>query len=91
MSRYHKNPTHEQKINVNELLAENGQRLNRLLDQLGNSNRRGTKRHEFEVDYCYAVNETIQAPTYIQDKMAERTTWVVNRLQNFLKNRATGE
>lgn len=76
-------------VHVKELVD----RFNRLIKQLGPNNRKDWKadpptaspRYQFEVDFTYAVREIKDCPSYLQGKMFDQASGVVNALVNHLK------
>jgi hypothetical protein len=57
-------------------------RFGRLIKQLKSNNRKGTPRYNFEVEFSYALNEIKNCPPYLQGKMFDQATNVVNELIN---------
>lgn len=68
-------------VHVKELI----ERFNRLIKQFGPNNKKGTIRYDFEVDFTYALNEIKNCPSYLQGKMFDQASSVVNALINQLK------
>lgn len=64
------------------------ERFGRLIQKLGPSNKRGTQRHDFEVDFAHALHELQMSPPYLQGSMFNQATSVVNALVNAIKQRA---
>lgn len=77
-------------VHMKELI----ERFNRLVKQLGPNNRKDWKtnppsssiRYEFEVDFMYALNEIKNCPTYLQGKMFDNASGIVNALINQLRH-----
>ena len=77
-------------VHMKELI----ERFGRLIKQLGPNNRKDWKtdppissiRYEFEVDFMYALNEIKNCPTYLQGKMFDNASSIVNALINQLKH-----
>lgn len=69
-------------VHVKELI----ERFNRLIKQLGPNNKKGSDRYDFEVDFSYLLNEIKNCPTYLQGKMFEQASGIVNTLINHLKH-----
>lgn len=76
---------------------ELNEKFGRVVKQLGSNNRRtwsktkgayiekGSPRYEAEVNFAYALNELTACPVYLQSKMFDLATNVVNNLINSLK------
>jgi hypothetical protein len=77
-------------VHVKELT----ERFNRLIKQLGPNNKIDRKqdlpvpsiRYEFETDFMYALNEIKNCPPYLQGKMFDNASGIVNALINQLKH-----
>jgi hypothetical protein len=76
-------------VHVKELI----ERFNRLVKQLGPNNRKDWNvdpptysiRYEFETDFMYALNEIKNCPPYLQGKMFDNASGIVNALINQLR------
>lgn len=82
--------------NVKEL----SERFARLIKQLGSNNRRTKEgktkdgkdiyvkslRYKFEVDFAYALHEIVSCPRYLQGKMFDNASGIVNDLITHLKS-----
>ena len=77
-------------VHVKELI----ERFNRLIKQLGPNNRKDWNanppvpsiRYEFETDFMYSLNEIKNCPPYLQGKMFDNASGIVNALINQLKH-----
>lgn len=69
------------------MLKELNDKFARLVRQLGTSNKKGSHRYDFEVEFAYAFNELAMAPLYIQGKMYDKASAVITSLVNFIKTR----
>lgn len=49
---------------------------------IGRDNTRGTRLHQFQVDFCYLVDEIMRGPTYIIPKRIQATNALITRLEN---------
>lgn len=84
-------PSFNYEVHVKEL----NERFARLIKQLGPNNRaykkqngvyvKDSARAQFEIDFAYAVHEIQVGPTYLQGKMFDNASSVVNGLINHLK------
>lgn len=72
-------------FNVESHLKEINERFARLIKNLGANNKKGSTRYQFEVDFSYAINEVSKSPSYMQGKMFDKASLVVNNLINQLK------
>lgn len=61
------------------------ERFGRMIKQLGPNNRRGSPRYEFEVNFAYALNEIANCPFYLQGKMFDLASAMVNSLMSQVK------
>ena len=89
-------PTFNYDVHVKDL----NERFARLIKQLGSNNRSvkdgKTKdgkwlylkslRYKFETDFAYALHEISQCPKYLQGKMFDNASSIVNELITHLKN-----
>lgn len=69
----------------NDAICSLREKFIRLIDRLGPANGKGTKRYQFEVDFCYAMREFEDSPPYLAGKMFERVADVCTSLDKFLK------
>lgn len=67
-------------VNYTSHVRELNERFGRLVKQLGTNNKRGSPRHEFEVNFSYALNEIDRCPNYLQGKMFDKASTLVNNL-----------
>ena len=68
-------------------LTELNERFGRLIKNFGVSNKKGTERYNFEVNFAYAVNEITQSPAYMQGKMFDKATSIIGRMISALKTK----
>jgi hypothetical protein len=86
-------PTTAINFNYDVHVKELTERFNRLIKQLGPNNRKdwkatppvGSMRYNFEVDFMYALHEIQNSPSYLQGKMFDQASGIVNALINQLK------
>lgn len=78
-------------FNYDSHARELSERFNRLIKQLGPLNKKGTLRYNFEVDFTYAMDEVTRCPPYLQGKMFDKASSVVNALVNHLKIQQDGK
>jgi len=75
-----------------ENIKELSEKFSRLIKQLGSNNKKDWKkgtestRYRFEVEFAYAINEIAICPEYLQGKMFDAASGVVNNLINHLKS-----
>lgn len=81
MKPSYNNPTFNADTHVKEL----NERFARLVKNLGVSNKKGTDRYKFEVNFAYALNEILICPKYMQGKMFDVAAGIVSQLINHLK------
>lgn len=62
------------------IVSELNERFGRLVKQLGTSNKKGSPRYEYEVNFSYALHEILNCPIYLQGKMFDRASMIVNNL-----------
>ena len=72
-------------FNADSHVKELNERFSRLIKNLGMSNKKGTDRYNFEVDFSYALNEIQTCPNYMQGKMFDKASSVVNALITHLR------
>lgn len=60
----------------------------RLVRNLGFNNAKGTVRHQFEVDFAYAVREVSDCPNYLRAKMLDKVSNIIANLITHLKQTA---
>lgn len=65
-------------------LNELQERFGRLIKKMGPSNKKGTLRYNYEVEFMYAINEIRICAPYLQGKMFENATNVVSSLINLI-------
>jgi hypothetical protein len=58
----------------------------RLIIELGANNSKGTRRYNFEVEFCYAMRELEEAPPYLMGKLFDRAANVCNALDQTVKS-----
>lgn len=75
-------PTFNQDIALRSLR----EKFARLIVRLGANNSSGTRRHEFEVEFCYATREFDGCPSYLAGKAFERVAAVCNSLDQAIKS-----
>jgi hypothetical protein len=63
----------------------------RLVRNLGFNNAKGTVRHQFEVDFAYAVREVVDGPNYLRAKMLDKVSNIIANLITHLKQTAKPE
>ena len=78
-------------FNVERHLEELNDRFRRFIKMLGDNNSKGTDRYDFEVDFAYATHELRMCPTYMQGKMFDKASSVVNNLVNYVRNKEPDE
>jgi len=78
-------------FNADLHVKELNERFGRLVKNFGASNRKGTDRYTFEVNFAHAINDVIQAPTYMQGKMFDKAVAIVNRLIAQLKTQTESQ
>jgi hypothetical protein len=81
MAKQNSSPVFNAEAHIKEL----NERFSRLIKNVGFSNKKGTDRYNFEVDFSYALNEIQFCPTYMQGKMFDKASGVVNSLITFLR------
>lgn len=67
-------------FSYDEHVKELKEKFSRLIRKLGRENARGTKRHEFEVNFAYALHELELGPAYLRGKLFEQANDVANAL-----------
>lgn len=72
--------TSQPTFNQDEALRSLREKFARLIVRLGANNSRGTRRHDFEVEFCYAVRELEACPPYLAGKVFDRVANVCNAL-----------
>lgn len=72
-------------FNQEEALKSLKEKFGRIIGRLGANNAKGTKRYEFEVEFCYAVRELDGCPPYLAGKLFERVANVCNALAQTVK------
>lgn len=72
-------------FNYDSHVKELNERFARLIKQLGTNNKAGTTRHEYEVEFSYALHELKNCPQYLQGKRFDQATAIVQALFNQLK------
>ncbi len=60
-------------------------RFARHIRLLGSRNTKGTKRYEYEVEFCYITNEIERGVEHARSKMFERANNLINDLLGQLK------
>jgi hypothetical protein len=73
-------------FNYDVHIKELNERFVRLVKQLGPNNKAGTTRHEFEVEFAYAIHELKVCPIYMQGKRFEHATALIGNLQKTLQD-----
>lgn len=73
-------------FNQEEALKSLREKFARLIGRLGSNNSKGTRRYEFEVEFCYAVRELEGSPTYLAGKMFDRVANVCNALAQTIRD-----
>ena len=89
MSKSNSTISFNYEVHVKEL----SERFARLIKQLGPNNKKdwtttppvGSARYNFEVDFMYALNEIKNSPPYLQGKMFDHASNIVNQLINHVK------
>lgn len=76
-------PTHT--FNQDEALKSLREKFARLIGRLGANNGKGSRRYEFEVEFCYAVRELEECPPYLSGKLFDRVANVCNALAQTIK------
>ena len=95
MSTYDKDKTII--FNYESHVRELNDRFSRLIKQLGQNNKKdwhtkvASMRYEFEVDFAYALRELNGCPPYLQGKMFDQASSIVNALVAHLKQKKTPE
>ena len=72
-------------FNYETHVKELNERFARLVKQLGPNNKKGTVRYKYEVEFSHALNEIATCPKYLQGKMFDQASGVVNNLINAIK------
>ena len=67
-------------FDYNTMLSELKERFARQIRFLGAKNTKGSKRYEFEIDFCHSLNDLEQGPIYLRGKLFERPNAVINKL-----------
>lgn len=57
----------------------------RLIIELGANNSKGSRRYNFEVEFCYAMRELEEGPQYLMGKLFDRAANVCNALDQTVK------
>ena len=78
-------------FNYDTHVKELAERFSRLVKQLGSNNRKGSPRYEYEVEFAHSLNEIRVCPKYLQGKMFDKASGIVNSLVNELKIEKTDE
>lgn len=73
-------------FNQDEALRSLREKFSRLISKLGINNGKGTRRYEFEVEFCYAVRELEGCPVYLSGKLFERVASVCSALAQAVKS-----
>lgn len=72
-------------FNQDEALKSLREKFSRLISRLGANNSAGSRRHDFEVDFCYAVRELEECPSYLSGKLFDRVANICNALSQTIK------
>lgn len=72
-------------FNQDEALKSLREKFSRLIIKLGANNSRGTRRYNFEVEFCYAIRELENGPPYLAGKLFDRVANVCNSLASVIK------
>ena len=78
--------TSQPTFNQDEALRSLREKFARLIGRLGANNSRGTRRHEFEVEFCYAVRELEACPPYLAGKLFDRVANVCTALAQTIRS-----
>lgn len=72
-------------FSYDEHVKELKEKFARLIRKLGAKNTAGSKRHEFEVNFAYALHELEMGPLYLRGKLFEQANDVTNALVTHAK------
>lgn len=78
-------------FDYNATLIALKERFARQIWLLGEKNTKGCPRYQYEVEFCYALNELEQGPVYLRGKLFERPNNVINRLITFIKTQQVAQ
>lgn len=73
-------------FNYDVHVKELNERFARLVKQLGPNNKKGSERYGYEVSFAHALNEISSCPKYLQGKMFDQASVIVNNVINHLKS-----
>lgn len=73
-------------FNQDEALRSLREKFSRLIGRLGLNNSKGSRRYEFEVEFCYAVRDLEGCPPYLSGKLFDRVANVCNALAQTIKS-----
>ena len=75
----------EKKINTEQVVAYLSHAFDRAAHKMapviGNRNHKGTKLYEYEVDFCYLVDEIQRGPEYILPKVIQDANQLIFKLE----------
>ena len=75
----------EKKINTEQVVAYLSHAFSRaaqkVAQQVGNRNHKGTKLYQYQVDFCYLVDEIQRGPAYILPKVIQDANQLIVALE----------
>lgn len=80
------NQRQQKKINVDQVVSylnhAFGKAQQNAIRATGPKNQRGTKLHQYQVDFCYLINDIQRGPRYIVPKTITRANELIEKLDN---------
>jgi len=90
-----KDQPEEKKINVEQVVSYLSHTFARAVQKMvpiiGNRNTKGSKLYEYQVEFCYLMDEIQRGPTYILPKIIQDANQLIASLERETKEEVTEE
>ena len=70
----------EKKINIDQVVSYLNHAFSKAIQGLGNKNVKGTKLYDYQVEFCYTIDEITRGPKYIVPKVIAQANELIEKI-----------